>query len=309
MQLEWLEDFIELAQVRSLSRAAENRCVTHPAFGRRIRALEDWAGVALIERRQPLSLTPAGLLFLDAATQALERLNTVRAQFQDSGRYQDTPLRIATGRTLASDFFPDWYETLTGRFGVFPVSIVTSGAQEAIRRLAAREVDLLLIFSSPQTHLLIDPDRFESMTLTTEALLPVSAPLADGSPQFAISSDGQGPVVPWLALSPSLTLRGALARHLAGLPQRLSLRMIYEADSYEAILEMARRGNGLAWLPRMAVRKALDAGDLVIAAGPQYQFSFDISLHRLRANRGERLMNIWNGLLEDAPMTGAEEKI
>ena len=53
MQLEWLEDFIELAQVRSLSRAAENRCVTHPAFGRRIRALEDWAGVALIERKQP----------------------------------------------------------------------------------------------------------------------------------------------------------------------------------------------------------------------------------------------------------------
>jgi DNA-binding transcriptional LysR family regulator len=85
--------------------------------------------------------------------------------------------------------------------------------------------------------------------------------------------------------------------------------MIYEADSYEAILEMARRGNGLAWLPRMAVRKALDAGELVIAAGPQYQFSFDISLHRLRANRGERLMNIWNGLQTDAPMTSADKKV
>lgn len=306
MQLEWLEDFIELARVRSLSRAAENRCVTHPAFGRRIRALEEWAGVALLERKQPLSLTPAGLLFLDAATQALEGLNTVRAQFKASGPTQDTPLRIATGRTLASDFFPDWYEALTGRFGVFPVSIVTSGAQEAIRRLAAREVDLLLIFSSPQTHLLIDPDRFQSMTLTTEALLPVSAPLPDGSPKFAIAADGQGPVVPWLALSPTLTLRGALARHLAGLPHRLSLRMIYEADSYEAILEMARRGNGLAWLPRMVVQKSLDSAELVIAAGAQYQFSFDISLHRLRANHGELLMSIWKGLQADAPKMSAD---
>jgi DNA-binding transcriptional LysR family regulator len=41
VQLEWLEDFIELARTRSLSRAAENRCGTHPAFGRRIRALEE----------------------------------------------------------------------------------------------------------------------------------------------------------------------------------------------------------------------------------------------------------------------------
>jgi DNA-binding transcriptional LysR family regulator len=304
MQLEWLEDFIELARVRSLSRAAENRCVTHPAFGRRIRALEDWAGIALIERKQPLSLTQGGLLFLDAATQSLELLNTARAQFQSTGQNRDVPIRIATGRTLASDFFPDWYETLVEKFGVFPVSLVTSGAQEAISRLSAGEVDLLLMFASPQTHILIDNERFDSMVLTTEALLPVSAPLADGTPKFQIPDDGQGPTIPWLALSPSLTLRGALARHLARLPQRLALRMIYEADSYDAILEMTRRGNGLAWLPHMTVKKSLEAGELVIAGGPHYQFSFDVSLHRLHANHAEQLMTIWKGLQNSAPMSG-----
>ena len=107
MQLEWLEDFIELARTRSLSRAAEIRCVTHPAFGRRIKALEDWFGVPLIERKQPLSLTPAGLLFLEAASQSLGLLTAARAQFQSVGLNRDEPLRIATGRTLASNFFPD----------------------------------------------------------------------------------------------------------------------------------------------------------------------------------------------------------
>lgn len=106
MQLEWLEDFIELARTRSLSRAAEIRCVTHPAFGRRIRALEEWVGSSLIERKQPLSLTPSGLLFLEAATQSVELLAAVRAQFQGGGLSHDEPVRIATGRTLASDFFP-----------------------------------------------------------------------------------------------------------------------------------------------------------------------------------------------------------
>ena len=49
MQSKWLEDFLLLAQERSFTRAAELRHVTHPAFGRRIRALEAWAGTPLIE--------------------------------------------------------------------------------------------------------------------------------------------------------------------------------------------------------------------------------------------------------------------
>ena len=64
MQLKWLEDFIALAQERSFTRAAEIRHVTHPAFGRRIQALEAWAGTALVERSGgPVKLPPAGQAF------------------------------------------------------------------------------------------------------------------------------------------------------------------------------------------------------------------------------------------------------
>jgi len=301
MQLEWLEDFIELARTRSLSRAAQNRCVTHPAFGRRIRALEDWVGAPLIERKQPLSLTPAGVLFLDAASQAMELLLAARAQFQHIGLNRDEPLRVATGRTLASGFFPDWYQSLNERFGAFPVSLVTGGAQEAIVKLSAGEVDLQLIFSSPLTRILIDSERFDSLVLAQEELLPVSAPDAQGRPLFSIHADSDASSIPWLGFSPTLSLRGVLAQHLAKLPHRLALRMIYQADSYEAILEMAKRGNGLAWLPRMVVREALQAGQLLVAGGPEMQIGFDISLHRLRANQSERVMRIWEGLSNPVP--------
>lgn len=296
MQLEWLEDFIELARTRSLSRAAEIRCVTHPAFGRRIRALEDWVGVPLIERKQPLSLTPAGLLFLDAASQSMELLLAARAQFQTIGLNRDQPLRIATGRTLARVFFPDWYQSLHQRFGAFPVSLVTGGAQEAILKLTAGEVDLQLIYSSPLTRILVDAERFDSKVLAQEQLVPVSAPDDRGQPRFAIGPDSDDSSIAWLGLSPSLSLRGVLAQHLAKLPQRLALRMIYQADSYEAILEMAKRGSGLAWLPGMVVKDALTAGELVLAGGSELHIPFDVSLHRLRANRSEQVMRIWEGL-------------
>jgi hypothetical protein len=50
MQLDWLKDFLALAEQRNFSRAADARIVSLPAFSRRIRALEDWIGTPLFVR-------------------------------------------------------------------------------------------------------------------------------------------------------------------------------------------------------------------------------------------------------------------
>ena len=61
MELNWLEDFLALAEHRNFSRAAEARNVTQPAFSRRIRALENWIGTPLVVRLpQGVSLNAAG---------------------------------------------------------------------------------------------------------------------------------------------------------------------------------------------------------------------------------------------------------
>mgnify|MGYP000311274658 CR=1 FL=1 len=44
MHTKWLEDFVALARYKSFTRAADERQVTLPAFGRRIKALESWLG-------------------------------------------------------------------------------------------------------------------------------------------------------------------------------------------------------------------------------------------------------------------------
>ena len=299
MQLSWLEDFVELARTRSFSRAAENRFVTHPAFGRRIRSLEEWVGTALIERKQPVSLTPAGILFLDAAVHSLDVLNAMRSQLKDTSYRPDETLRIATGRTLAKTFFPDWYESVQKRFGPFSVSVSTSGAQEAIMRLSAGDVDLLVSYSSPATRLLIDPKHFESLMLEREVLVPVSAPDSKGRPKFRISHTGATPT-PWLAYSTSLTLRGVLAKHLSELPRKLSLRTVYQADSYESILEMAKRGVGLAWLPQRLIQDEWKQGHLMIVGDSSMRVGFDISLYRLRNSTNPIVNSIWKGLSSDA---------
>lgn len=83
MDLKLFEDLVALARERSFVRAAEARHVTHPAFGRRIRALEAWAGVTLVERgRSPMHLTAAGQSLLLQVQDTFEELLPTREQLR-----------------------------------------------------------------------------------------------------------------------------------------------------------------------------------------------------------------------------------
>ncbi|VVE03845.1 LysR family transcriptional regulator [Pandoraea horticolens] len=291
MQLRWLEDFVELARTRSFTRAAENRFVTHPAFGRRIRALEAWVGTRLVGRSKPLELTAAGTVFLDAATNALDILHSARTQLQDAAPTLENNLKIATGRTLAATFFPDWYDETVSRIGFFTATLSTSGAEEAILRLAAGEADLLIVYSSAHTRLLIDQERYDWLSVAREVLVPVSALDAKGRAKYRLAA-GPSPI-PWLAFTRTLTLRAVLARHLAEMQNRPTLKPVYQADSYEAILAMARRGAGIAWLPQRLVADDVARGTLAIVGGKDWQIGFDIALYRRRHQPHPVLDAIW----------------
>ena len=83
MQFKWLEDWLALAATRSFKNAAEQRHVTAPAFGRRIRALEAWFGVPLFVRgSQPLHLTPAGEQLAQHARAATADVGRLRLALQ-----------------------------------------------------------------------------------------------------------------------------------------------------------------------------------------------------------------------------------
>ena len=69
MDLNWLRDFECLSRSQNFTRAADERNITQSAFSRRIKALESWVGMPLINRATyPVQLTEAGLQFLPIAT-------------------------------------------------------------------------------------------------------------------------------------------------------------------------------------------------------------------------------------------------
>jgi len=76
--------------------------------------------------------------------------------------------------------------------------------------------------------------------------------------------------------------------------------MVYEADSYESIHEMARRGVGVAWLPQRLVQEDVNERRLLVIGEPEMRVSFDISLYRVRGNDDALVNAIWDGVASDA---------
>ena len=109
MELDWLKDFLALAEQRNFSRAADIRNVTQPAFSRRIRALEEWIGTPLFVRSaQGATLTPAGAYLRPLVDEMLGSLQRVRRETRAVGEREMATLSIAATHTLSFTFFPGW---------------------------------------------------------------------------------------------------------------------------------------------------------------------------------------------------------
>src|SRR3546814_18217745 len=97
MNLSWLEDFLALAASGNFSRAAQDRHMTQPAFRRRIRALDDWLGVALFDRAtHPVALTETGDWFRATPHEILGRVA------RELGKASCRETRASPDRSLGS---------------------------------------------------------------------------------------------------------------------------------------------------------------------------------------------------------------
>ncbi len=87
---------IALADTGSFSKAAEKRFVTQPAFSRRIKSLENWFGVDLVDRSNyPAKLTPAGLAVLEVAFRIIDDLSRCKLDVREMSSGPSGSLTLA----------------------------------------------------------------------------------------------------------------------------------------------------------------------------------------------------------------------
>ncbi|NMM88111.1 LysR family transcriptional regulator [Rhodococcus sp. SRB_17] len=296
MQLKWLEDFIVLARERSFTRAAELRHVTHPAFGRRIRALEAWAGTPLVERQGgPVTLTAAGRSFLDSAAQMARNLDQSREELQDLAGRQGRTVALATGRTLARTVVADWLVRLAPVLQGGELRILTRALADTVAMLERHEADFSLVYDHRALAISLDARQFAHVTVASDRLVPVSRAGAQGTALHRLGSEH---AVPYLAYAPQLALGRLVEDHLAHHPQAPRLQRLVECDSADAHYEYARKGLGVAWLPWSMVHADCHGGHLALAGGEGLEVHFDVRLYRPKRRLSPLAETVWKAIAE-----------
>ncbi|CAA2156898.1 HTH-type transcriptional regulator YjiE [Methylobacterium brachiatum] len=275
MELKWLEDFLSLARTGSFSRSAVERHVTQPAFGRRIRALEGWLGVPLIDRSTyPTALTPEGLLFRETAQETVRLLYEGRAALRARTRPAARAVSVAALHTLALTVFPGWYREIEARTGPLGSRLLPGDFHACVQALAEGSHDLLLTYHHPGVPIPLDPAAFPHRVIGRDRLVPVHRP---GPAQAELPGLGY-------------PADSFLGRVVAQSAEPMPAAHINENAMAEALKFMALAGHGLAWLPESLVTRELAEGSLVASGSGT---ALEIRLYRNAARRHPALDAVW----------------
>lgn len=291
MDLKLLEDLVALAQERSFVRAAEKRNVTHPAFGRRIRSLEAWAGAPLVERgRNPLQLTEAGQTLLAQAKLVVQGMNQTRLQLRNPLDKADRVLRLATGRTLVRTVVADWLAQMSKPRAPLQgckVEVRTGSISDVAGMLEREEVDLLCCYEHPAMSVKLTNTRFRHLNMSNDKLVPVARANVQGAAMHAMDS---GPLI---AYSPKLSLAALMATHMPLQTPQAQARIRYVSDSADAILEFALKGLGVAWLPWSMVAVECKRGTLVSLGRRSDEVHFEVRMYRRASRQSPEIEAVW----------------
>lgn len=293
MELAWLEDFLALVDNGNFNRAAEARHLTQPAFSRRIRALEEWAGAGLFDRStHRVGLTAAGEAFCPVAEDILRRLLQGRDLVRQTANTAAATLKFAATHVLSLTFFPTWLNSLEDGGGAVQLMSDTMRACEQAMRQG--HAQFLLCHHHPAIPERLDAGQFRSIRVGHDALVPVSAPDGAGQPRFALPGTAAAPL-PHLCYAPESALGWIVKAIPAG--ERLAyLDTAFTAHLATVLLAMVRGGRGIAWLPLSLVADDVARGSLMRAGGVEWDAQVEIRLFRSRARQNPAAEEFWSRL-------------
>jgi len=176
MDVRSLSCFVAVAEELHFHRAAKRVFLSQPAFSARIRSLEDEVGVTLLERdRRRVTLTPAGVAFLEPARSALRHAIQAKTAAQRAARGETGSLRLGFSVIAFHGVLPQVLREFRSRHPEVALELVEMNSPSQELALAAGEIDLGVLHPPLATPgLSMRPIASEPLVLA----LPSSHPLA-----------------------------------------------------------------------------------------------------------------------------------
>ena len=292
MNLSWLDDFLTLAATGNFSRAADERHMTQPAFGRRVKALEEWLGTELFDRSsQPVRMTATGEWFYSVAQDLLAQVARVPGEARAVAEANSSSLRFAATHALSFTFMPGWLRGLETHTMGGTIQLESDMLQRCEALLEQSKVQFVMCHSHPQAPGRLHADGFPSVRIGGDVLIPVTGLNAKGEPRHLLESGNAA--VSILMYSGVSGLGGILRDTRYAELEKLSIQTPFTAHLASVLRTMVLDGRGIAWLPQSLISDDLATNRLVPAASPEWNVDLEIRLFRDRTPMGHSAEALW----------------
>jgi len=253
MDIGQLEAFLQVAGQRSFSRAAEALRLTQPSVTARIQSLERDLGEPLFERNgRGVSLTEAGSAFMPHAQRVLKALQDGRDAIQSLQQLELGTLRLAAAPTIGTYVLPGLLKEFRERYPGIEVSVRTEYSDQIVQMVLADDVQVGLERAISHADCVTVPLYEDEVVLVASQQHPFAA---RGTASVEDLS-GQALIMFNRGSSYYTLVDNALRQ--AGAPVSPAM----ELDNMEAAKKMVQEGLGIAMLPKVAVERELQQGEL-----------------------------------------------
>ncbi|WP_318217529.1 LysR family transcriptional regulator [Streptomyces sp. SCL15-6] len=257
MDVKQLKALVTVAEVGSVTRAAELLHLVQPAVTRQIRTLEEELGVPLFQRtRQGMRPTDAGQIMVDRARRALNELERARAEVQPRSG-QVTGIVTVGLLESTSDLLAAQLVSAVGRAhpGV-ELRLMTGYSGHLQQWLDAGDLDLTLLYS------LDSGPSLNARPLVRErlwAVAPASAGLRADSPVAFAQVAARPLVMPAAGHALRTLIDAAAARSGA------TMEIAVQTNSMRVQKQLVLAGHGWTVLPGVGIAEDVANGSLSAA--------------------------------------------
>lgn len=237
-----LRQFLAVARLGNITRAADELAISQPALSRSIQRLEEEFGKPLLERKtRAVELTEAGVLVQRRAEEVLRILDDTKARIADdahTGR-----LRIGVIPTIAPYFLPGFLRKFGKEFPAAELVIQEDTTDNLLARCKQGEIDLAILALPIAAKYVDTEELFKEELLLT---MPVNHPLAK---KKRVVLDDVEPY-PFVLLGEAHCLTGSVI----GFCRQRSFQpvAVEQTSQLTTVQELVSLGHGVSLIPAMA---------------------------------------------------------
>ena len=261
MNINQLKYFVAVAEQRSFTKAATQYYLSQTAVTQQVRALEESLGVQLLDRNsRPVSLTPAGAVFLKEAKAILVRMDTAVSRARDASTGVVGSLRIGYTKGYERSTLSDKLRLFHRDHPNILLTCYRCDTDELAAGLLNKEYDIIFTWDSTN----IRQDDQVEYRLVEHARLAVA--LYNGHPlaqRTALRREElKNETISYM--TPSATGSSFGDAHFMALYQKAGYQpnILLRSNDVESILMMVAAEEGISILPAYCTDKLTNADNL-----------------------------------------------